>query len=89
LQVFLLVFCVFLLCVSTFCVPCCDVRYDSRMGMMFGSSLPPVICKKIVSCLFRFCLTAHSGVQHILLCFCFGFLRLVYLMLPVSLDCQY
>jgi len=37
------------------------------------------------------CLLAHSGVHHILivLCFCFVFLRFVYPMLPVSLDCQF
>ena len=34
------------------------------------------------------CLFVHSGVQNIVLCFCFVFLRLVYLMLPVSLDCS-
>jgi hypothetical protein len=33
------------------------------------------------------CLFVHSGVQNIVLCFCFVFLRLVYLMLQVSLDC--
>ena len=35
-------------------------------------------------------LLAHSGV-HQLLCsvFCFVFLRLVYLMLPISLDCPF
>jgi hypothetical protein len=34
-------------------------------------------------------LFAYSGVQHIfcLLCFCFVFHRLVYPMLPISLDC--
>ena len=31
------------------------------------------------------CLFAHSGVQH-MLCFSFVILRLVYYMLPVSLD---
>ena len=36
------------------------------------------------------CLFEHSGVQHILSCvFGFVFLRLVYPMLPVSLDCQF
>ena len=36
------------------------------------------------------CLFAHSGVQHILCCvFCVVFLRLVFLMLPVSLDCPF
>jgi hypothetical protein len=33
------------------------------------------------------CLFTYSGVQHILCCV-FVFLRLVYTMLPVSLDCQ-
>ena len=37
---------------------------------------------------FVLCLFAYSGVQHILCCvFCFVCLRLVYPMLPVSLDC--
>jgi hypothetical protein len=35
---------VVLLCVFTFCVPCCDVRYDFRLKTMLGSSLPPVYC---------------------------------------------
>jgi hypothetical protein len=36
------------------------------------------------------CLFAHSGVQHIIvLSFCFTFLRLVYPMLPVSVNCQF
>ena len=38
-----------------------------------------------MSCLRYLCLFAYSGVQYIL---CFVFLRLVYSMLPVSLDCQ-
>ena len=32
------------------------------------------------------CLFAYSGVQHIL---CYGFHRLVYPMLPASLDCPF
>ena len=40
-----LVFCVVLLCVFTFWVPCCDVRYDFHIKTMFGSSLPPVVCR--------------------------------------------
>jgi len=36
------------------------------------------------------CLFACSGVQHILCCvFCLVFLRLVYIMLPVSLYCRF
>ena len=33
------------------------------------------------------CLFAHSGVQHVLCCV-FGFPRLVYPMLPFSLECS-
>ena len=40
----------------------------------------------LMSYLRYLCLFVYSGVQHIL-CFCFVCLRLVYLMLPVSLDC--
>ena len=36
------------------------------------------------------CLFVYNGVQaHIVLCFCFAFLRLVYPMLLVSLDCPF
>jgi len=41
---FFLVFCVALLCVFAFWVPCCDVRYDFRIKTMFDSSLPAVVC---------------------------------------------
>jgi hypothetical protein len=34
-----------ILCVFTFGVPCCDVRDDFLMRTMFGSSLPPVVCR--------------------------------------------
>ena len=37
-----------------------------------------------IRCLYLF---THSGVQHILCCFCFVFLCLVYRMLSVYLDC--
>jgi hypothetical protein len=49
-----LVLCVVLLCVFSFWVPCCDVRYNFRIKTMFGSSLPPVVCR----------------MAHVLLCFC-------------------
>jgi len=32
--------------VLTFLVHCCDVRYDFRIKTMFGSSLPPVVCRR-------------------------------------------
>jgi len=41
-----------------------------------------------MSYLHYLCLFAYSDVQHIL-CFCFVCLRLVYPMLPVSLDCLF
>ena len=50
---------------------------------MFGSSSPPVVCMR-AHVLFKLCLYAYSGVQ---LIFCFVLLRLVYPILPVSLDC--
>jgi hypothetical protein len=53
---------------------------------MFGSSSPPVFCRR-EHVLFVF--DGYSGVQHIMCCFCFVFIRLVYPMLPVSLDCPF
>ena len=44
--VILLDFCVVLLCVFTFWVSRCDFRYDFRIKTMFGSSLPPVVCRR-------------------------------------------
>jgi hypothetical protein len=41
-----LVLCSVLLCVFTFWVPCCDVRYDFHIQTMFYSSLPPVVCRR-------------------------------------------
>ena len=72
-----------------FLVLCCDVRYSFRIKTMFGSSLPPVVCR-CAHVLFTLCLFAHSGVQHILCCvLCLVFLHLVYHILPVSLDCPF
>jgi hypothetical protein len=31
--------------VFTLWVPCCDISYDFRLGTIFGSSLPPVVCR--------------------------------------------
>ena len=41
----LLIFLVF--CVLTFRVLGCDVRNDFRMKTMFGTSLPPVVCRRV------------------------------------------
>ena len=42
---------------------CGDVRYDFCIETVFGSSLPPIVCRGFMSYLRLF---AHSGVQHIL-----------------------
>ena len=60
---------------------------------MFGSSLPLslsfVFVGRLVSDLRYLCFFAYSSIQHNVLCFCFGFLCLVYPILPVSLDCPF
>jgi hypothetical protein len=57
---------------------------------MFNSSLPPVVVGGRVSYLCYLCLFVYGGNQHILrYVFVFYFLRLVYPMLPVSLDCPF
>jgi len=65
-------FCVVLLCVFTFWVPCCDVRYDFRIKTMFGSSLPPVVCRRthVLFTLFVFACVWWCPT-HIVLCVLF------------------
>jgi hypothetical protein len=60
--------CVVLLCVFTFWVSLCDVRYDFHIKRCLVSSLPPVVCRRRLFYLLYLCLFAHSGVQHILCC---------------------
>jgi len=76
-----------LLCVFTFLVLCCVVSNDFRNKTMVGSSLPPVVCRRahVLFTLFVF-VWVKLCPTHILLCFWFDYLRLVYPMLPVSLD---
>ena len=57
-----------LLCVFTFWVPCCDVRCVFRIKSMVGSSLPPVVCRRVHVLFTFFCVFAYSCVQHILHC---------------------
>jgi hypothetical protein len=79
-----LFFCVVLLCAFTFCVLCCDFRIKT----MFGSYLPPVVCESahFLFTLFMFVCTLWCPTN-IVLCFCFVCQRVVYSMLPGSLDC--
>ena len=60
--------------------------YELRMKMMFGSSLPPVVCW-MAHALFTFFVfaCAYWCPTHIV----FVFLCLLYLMLPVFLDCLF
>jgi len=50
------------LCVFTFWVSGCDVRYYFRIKTIFGSSFPPVVCRG------AHVLFTNSGVQHIMRC---------------------
>jgi hypothetical protein len=43
---FLGLFGVFVLCVFTFRVSCCDDRYDFRIKTVFDSSSPPIVCRR-------------------------------------------
>ena len=65
--------------VSTFCVPCCDVRKNK----MFGSSFPAVVSRRahVLFVLFVFVYTRWYQT-HIVLYFCFAF----FVLLPISLD---
>jgi hypothetical protein len=54
-----LVFCVVLLRVFTFWVPCCDVCYDFRIKAMFDLSLSPVVCRSVHVLLRTVCLFVY------------------------------
>jgi hypothetical protein len=67
-----LVLCVVLWCVFAFCDPCCDVCCNFGMITMIGLSLPPFVSGRMhFFCLRCLCLFMYSGVQHIVLYFCF------------------
>ena len=50
-------FCVVILCVFTFWVLCCDIRYDSRI-----KTIPQLFVEVFMSYLCYLCLLTHSGV---------------------------
>ena len=66
--------CCFLVCIFTFRFPCCDVRYNFRIKTMFGSSLPPVVCRRadVLFTLFVFVCVSWC-LTHIELCLFFMF----------------
>ena len=51
-----------------FWVLCCGDRYDFRIKTMFGSSLPPVVCRRARVLFIYLYLLPYSDVQHILCC---------------------
>ena len=75
--IFLVFSWVVLLCVFTFCVPCCDVRYDFLMFTYTG-------VQHIMWCVFDLFVFVLCT-----LCCQFLWIVLVYPMLPVSLDCPF
>ena len=60
--------CFVLVCVFTYIVPCCDVRYDFHIKTIFGSSLLPVICRMDHVLFTLFVLALRIVAQHILCC---------------------
>jgi len=62
------VFCFYLLCVFTFWVPCCDVRYDFRIKRCSGRLYLMLFVVGLMSYLRYLYLFTYSGVQHILCC---------------------
>jgi len=67
------VLCVVLLCVFTLRVPCCDVRYDVLIKTMFGSSLSPVVCKRVSCFIYVICVCLRivmSNTYCVMFLFC-------------------
>ena len=56
-----------LLCVFTFWVPCCDVRYDFRIAMV-GSSITPVVCRGGSTLMYVICICLSILVSNTLSC---------------------
>ena len=56
-----------------------SLPYNIRIKTMFGSSVPPIVCRRahVLFTLFMF-VCVWWRPTHIVLCFCFVFLRLVY-----------
>ena len=77
------VFYVVLLRILTFLVSCCDVRYHFRIQTMFGSSLFPVVCKRVRFFTFVYVSWCALGIVLVFV------MCIVYPMLPFSLDCPF
>jgi hypothetical protein len=68
----------------TFRVPCCDVRNDFRIKIMFGSSLLPVVCRRTLT--YVICVSLYIVVSNT---YCAVFLFCIFVLLPISLDCPF
>ena len=77
------------------CCPIISLRSEFRVVMFVTISAYKLCSVRLylqlfvgglMSYLCYLCLPTYNGVQHI---FCFAFLRIVYPMLPVSLDCPF
>jgi hypothetical protein len=80
------IFCVVLLGVFTFWVPCCDLCYDFRIKTIFGLSLPLVVCRR-VHVLFTF-LCVYLCIVHVVsktLCWVF----ILFFFVLCTLYCQF
>jgi len=88
---FIFSFCVVILCVFTFWVPCWDVRYDFRIKTMFKSSLFPVVCMRahVLFTLFLFVCVVLSNTYCAVFLICFLFFWCGGPILPVALDCPF
>ena len=65
-----------------------DIRYAFRIKTMFGSSLPPVVCSRVMSCLrYLYLLIIMMSITYCVVLLLLFFVHLVYPMLPVFLDC--
>jgi hypothetical protein len=53
----------------TLWIPSCDVRYDFHIKTMFGSSLPPVLCRRVHILFTLFVFVWVWCLTHIMLCF--------------------
>ena len=90
-----LVFCVVLFCVFTFWVLCCDVHNDICIKTMFSSSVPLVVCWRLMSYLPSFCLCIVVSNTYCVLFFfilctlCCHFFWIVHFLLPLRYSLSF
>ena len=70
-------------------VPCCDVRYDFHIKTMFGSSLCPVVCRRVHILFTLFVRMPIVGYNTYCVVFVVFLWVLSSSLLPVSLYCRF